>query len=144
MQPLLNKAGLTADILKDPARRAAAIDQYNAEAGGLRGLMRGGKLEPAATRPIPSNVSPEDVSRYLKFTGAGKRIPIVFAAGRATRMKLPRLFDKLGIGGLTPKILSAIDKLREGDDAPAAKIASDAALQKLVETASDKPSRGDW
>jgi len=141
MQELLKKAGLTPAILQDAQRRTAAINEYNAHAGGLRALIHGGKLDIAETHPIASRVSASDVTRYLKFVGAGKRAPIIFAAGRATRMKLPSLFDRLGIAGLTGNLLSRINSLREGDDAPAKRLEADGELQTLIEAACSGKAR---
>jgi hypothetical protein len=132
MRELLDKAGLTPEILKDPAKRARAIDEYNAKAGGLRGLMRDGKLELAETHDIPSGISLADSGRYLRFAAAGKRVPIIFAAGRATRMKLPKAFDALGLAGLTPNILSELNSLREGDEASPRKVESSERLKALL------------
>ncbi len=130
MTELLRKAGMTFEVLKDSVKRTAAIDESNARAGGLRALMREGKLEIAETHAIPARVSASEVTRYLQFIGAGKRAPILFAAGRATRMKLPSFFDSLGIAGLTGNILSRINSLGE----------SNSELHSLVEAASqDKP-----
>ncbi len=122
MQELIKSAGLTSDTLKDPQKRSAAIDEYNARAGGLRALMQGGKLALAGTQEIPAQVNAADVTRYLQFIGAGKRTFILFAAGRATRMKLPAIFDRLGIAGLTGNILSRIH--------------ADTELRTLIEAAS--------
>ncbi len=132
MENLILKAGLTAEILKDPVKRARAVDEYNAEAGGLRGLLRGGKLEQASTHPISAEVSESDILRYLRFVADGKRIPIIFAAGRATRLRLPKAFDALGLAGLTPNILSELNALREGDEAPLRKIESSEKLKLLL------------
>ena len=141
MHDLLKKAGLVPEILKDPSKRAAAINEYNARVGGLRALMRGGKLDIADTHPIASRVSASDVTRYLKFVGAGKRAPIIFAAGRATRMKLPSFFDRLGIAGLTGNLLSRINSLREGDEAPPKKLEADAELHAMAEAACSGKAR---
>ncbi len=135
MQELLKKAGLTPEILRDVSKRTAAIDEYNAKVGGLRGLLRTGKLEAAQTHPIPSKIATQDIARYLKFVSSGKRVPILFAAGRATRMRLPALFDRLGIGGLTPGILLRINELKDGEDASAKKLGGDAKLLALVDAA---------
>ena len=79
MNELFKKAGLTPDVLKDSAKRTIAIDEYNAKVGGLRSLMRGGKLALASTHPIPPYISKPNLVRYLKFIAAGKRVPIIFA-----------------------------------------------------------------
>lgn len=144
MKELLEKANLAPEVLKDPLRRSSAIDEYNAEMGGLRELMRDGKLGLAPTHDIPSNVSEPDLFRYLRFAAAGKRVPIIFAAGRATRLKLPRSFDALGLAGLTPNILSELDSLKSGDEAclpdrqaPLKKIESSERLKALLSAGSN-------
>ncbi len=112
MKHLIDRAGLTPAILKDSTRRAQAINEYNATAGGLRTWMTGGQLALAKPHEIIPQFSDTDIKRYLEFSRQGKQIMIVFAAGRATRMKLPSFFDKLGIAGLTPRILSELDRIR--------------------------------
>lgn len=112
MNALIQKAGLTAANINDPAKRTQVINDYNAAAGDLCRWMQAGKLTLAKPHAISSDVTAEDIKRYLEFSRQGKQIMIVFAAGRATRMKLPSFFDKLGIAGLTPRILYELDRIR--------------------------------
>lgn len=142
MLDLIREAGLTPDILIDPEKRAYAINEFNAAAGKLRELRRGEKIQTAPTIDIPVAVSDEEAVRYLRFSVSGKRIPIIFAAGRATRMKLPAYFDKLGIAGLTPRILSEINALRQGEDVPLPVLSENESLKKLVSSTSHGEGRG--
>jgi hypothetical protein len=135
MDEWIRRPGFTPEILKDPAKRAMHIDAYNAEVGGLRKLMRGGRLEIAPTAPIQASASKAQILSYLKYIASGKRVPIVFAAGRATRMKLPAVFDRLGLAGLNARILERLNSLREGEDAPIPSIMNDAELGRYVEEA---------
>lgn len=136
MKELIKKAGLAPAILKDPGKRAQAVNEYNAHAGGLRTFMSSGKLALAKPHPIGADISSADIKRYLEFSRHGKQIMIVFAAGRATRMKLPSFFDKLGIAGLTPRILTELDRIRGSrDEALAEEFDHSEHLHRLVDQA---------
>jgi len=108
--------GLLPETLRNPARLDAAVNEYNAEVGGVRRMLQEGRAADSETPySIPTELTRADVADYLKAVADGKRILMVFAAGRATRMRMPTVFDWLGIGGLTGRILRL---LPTEEDAP--------------------------
>lgn len=107
----LADAGLSREILIDERRRTLAIDAYNARLGGVDERLAGKHLTPMASAgavAIPRDLRKADVHAFLETAQSGGLVYVLFAGGRATRMQLPAAFDTLGIAGLTPAILRAL------------------------------------
>jgi len=117
LQKIIAQAELTGSALHDEEERQRNIDRYNADAGGVVELMRQGAIEPAIS---PSGViqawfTQTEAREFLERARRGELVYVVFAAGRATRLKLSAELDSLGIAGLTPSILRAVSG-SSGDD----------------------------
>jgi len=101
---------MTPEIPRDLAERTDAINEFNAQAGGVREIIKGRSLEEIT--PVPTEIcsisTGENLVAYLQSVASGERAWTIFGAGRATRMKLPSDFDRLGIAGLTRQILRAL------------------------------------
>ncbi len=114
VRELVAATDITQETLRDPAKRTEAINNFNAQAGGVREIIRG--RSPTQITPDPTEIATPSTSKdrvaYLQSVARGERAWTIFGAGRATRMKLPPGFDRLGIAGLTRRIL---DKLPEDE-----------------------------
>ena len=84
-------------------------DRLNVELGGVPRLLEGRSPKDAFARPVPysNQVTREEKADYLRLVKAGMLLEIM-AGGRATRLQLPPAFDKLGLGGLTHRLLQAL------------------------------------
>jgi len=123
---LMTIAGISPDVLRDAEARKMAINHYNAQAAGARALLENGG-HAATTKDVEriTPATPDQKIDALQTVAKGQRVSIVFAADRATRMKMPYAFDRLGIAGLTPRILNA---LPQDENAPEEAFAQAAAL----------------
>ncbi|MFA5499446.1 MAG: hypothetical protein WC404_00025 [Candidatus Omnitrophota bacterium] len=111
LKDMIEDAGLTPQALLDAKERAKKIAEYNVRVGGVRAIVENRSEEQVAPKPadIPTGaIAKEAKARFLQSVARGELAWAVFGAGRATRMKLPIMFDKLGIAGLTPSLLSAL------------------------------------
>lgn len=120
LKTMITDAGLTPEILQDPKARAKKIAEYDAHVGGVREIIEGRSEE--ETTPRPANIQKGAISKeekigFLRSVAKGERAWAVFGAGRASRMKLPAVFDELGIAGLTPRILKALPRTDDPLDA---------------------------
>jgi len=141
VRELVAAAGITQEILRDPTKRTEAINKFNAKAGGVRQIIEGRsarEITPVPTEIVTPSTS-KDRAAYLRSVARGECAWTIFGAGRATRMKLPPDFDRLGIAGLTRRIL---DELPEDEsvmpvvDEPMAALIEQAAAG-VMETAGD-------
>lgn len=113
LKDMIEEAGLTSPVLLDAKERAKKIAEYNVRVGGVRAMIEGRSEQEVTPKPadIPKGViSKEARIGFLQSVARGELAWAVFGAGRATRMKLPVMFDKLGIAGLTPRLLQALPK----------------------------------
>ncbi|MBC8874293.1 MAG: hypothetical protein H8E44_33070 [Planctomycetes bacterium] len=110
VRELVAAAGMTPEILRDSTERTDSINEFNAQAGGVRQIIKGRSVEEVTPEPaeIGSLSAGEKLAAYLQGVASGERAWTIFGAGRATRMKLPSDFDRLGIAGLTRQILRAL------------------------------------
>lgn len=112
VKELIEKARLTPEVLKDPLALKQALNVYNAKVGGVEELVKNKTEQEIKVTPeiIPVHATSEEEAEYLHFVKDGKRAFTSFGAGRATRMEMPAIFDKLGIAGLTGKILKVLPR----------------------------------
>lgn len=109
LRDMIDKANLTPEAATNPAEYAKRVKDENIRLGETDGILSGRTLEEAVD-DSPIEIKPE-VSRQWKINfvlsiSRGEKAWIIFKAGRATRLKMPAIFDLLGIGGLIRWIIS--------------------------------------
>ena len=128
LMSLIQEAGLTPEVLRDAKQRAAGINEYNVRVGGVRELA---EKKFAVPTEIPERLTPEEEIAFLRSVATGEKVWALILAGRATRLKLPAIFDRIGLAGLTPKILKALSQ----DDST--EQVMNAELEQLVDRAAN-------
>lgn len=119
----LTQAGLTPERIRslfdddgriDMVALQEVLDAYNITQGQIELLLnsRGTLADETIVEDLPTEVSDSEIVRYLQEIAAGETVYGVFAAGGAQSMGLPEAFQKLGVAGLTPKILALIQEGR--------------------------------
>ncbi len=126
----LTQAGLTPERIKslfddngriDMVALQAVLDKHNIDQGQIELLVnsQGQLADENIVKEIADEVSSDDLVRYLQEVAAGETVYGVFAGGGAQSMDLSQPFQRLGVAGLTPKILRLIQdgKINEAERA---------------------------